>query len=143
MSAAVIATFVALMTDLVTGETGQSLVGYWLAQVGANKPAQVTFMLGLLPLLSVAMVSNFVYRSHKVLKIHGVKPFRLLAGLVFVVAVLAYQPELFGFLAAFGYAVSGPIEWLLGWKKISDDDDIFAPIGEDESVMEPGDDVKA
>jgi hypothetical protein len=83
------------------------------------------------------MVSNIVYRSHKALKIKAVKPFKLLAALVFVIALLAYQPEAVGFAFAGLYALSGPFEWALGWKKPTEDDDIFAS-AEDHAIMEPG-----
>jgi CDP-diacylglycerol--serine O-phosphatidyltransferase len=71
------------------------------------------------------MVTNISYRSHKTLKVTGVKPFRLLVLGVLIVALVAIQPQLFGFLIFFGYAISGPVEWLFGWTKLVDDDDIF------------------
>jgi hypothetical protein len=39
-------------------------------------------------------------------------------------------------LITFGYAVSGPIEWLVGWKKAHDDDDFFEPLPEGD-LIEP------
>ncbi len=84
------------------------------------------------------MVSNMVYRSHKALKIRGIKPFKLLAVLVFVIALVAWQPETVGFLACLLYAFSGFFEWAIGWKKPTEDDEIFYP-QDDGSMMEPGD----
>jgi hypothetical protein len=57
------------------------------------------------------MVSTIVFRSHKVVKIKSVKPFQLLVLLVVGIAFLAYQPELFSFLFAFCYLLSGPFDW--------------------------------
>lgn len=77
--------------------------------------------------LGLAMVSNITYRSHKTLKVSGIKPFKFLVVLVLLMGFIAYEPEFFGFVFFFGYAISGPIEWLLGWKKPVDDDEIFDP----------------
>ena len=46
---------------------------------------------------------------------------------VLLIGLVAYRPALFGFILFTGYAVSGPIEWLFGWTKAVDDDDIFEP----------------
>ncbi len=72
------------------------------------------------------MVSNFAFRSHKSLNIAGIKPFRMLGILVLLIALLSYEPEFIGFVFLFGYALSGPLEWMLGWKKADEDDDIFS-----------------
>jgi len=42
------------------------------------------------------------------------------------------QPEFVGFFACLFYALSGPLEWALGWKKPLDDDEIFAPQDDDD-----------
>lgn len=77
--------------------------------------------------LALAMVTNVPYRSHKTLKLKGVKPFKMLVLSVLLTGLVAYQPELFGFLLFAGYAVSGPLEWIFGRTKAVDDDDIFEP----------------
>jgi hypothetical protein len=73
------------------------------------------------------------------LKLRGIKPFKFLAISVFVIALLAYQPEAVGFTFCFLYALSGFFEWAVGWKKPTEDDEIFTPFEDDESMMEPGD----
>jgi CDP-diacylglycerol--serine O-phosphatidyltransferase len=89
------------------------------------------------PLLAFLMVSNFSYRSHKLLKVKGIGPFRLLVMAVGVAAVVAYQPEMVGFVLTATYALSGPFEWIVGWKKTVEDDEIFAPIEDDDSALDP------
>jgi len=89
------------------------------------------------PLLAFLMVSNFSYRSHKLLKVKGIGPFRLLVVAVGVATVVAYQPEMVGFVLTATYALSGPFEWIVGWKKTVEDDEIFAPIEEDDSALDP------
>lgn len=84
--------------------------------------------------LALAMVSNISYRSHKTLKIRGVTPFRFLVLMVAVMGLVAYEPELIGFLFFLGYAISGPIEWLLGWKKPVEDDEIFETAPDEETM---------
>lgn len=87
--------------------------------------------------LALAMVTNVPYKSHKALKVKGLKPFRILVLGVILTSLVAYQPELFGFLFFAGYAVSGPIEWMFGWTKAVDDDDIFEPNPEGEIDSTP------
>lgn len=138
MAAAVVATFVLFMTDLQS----QGDAGAWLTdlynQYLSSPAVKTNFLIIAAPALSLAMVSNIVYRSHKVFKIRGIKPFKLLAVLVFVIALLAYQPETVGFFFCLVYALSGPFEWAIGWKKPTEDDEIFASDG-DEAMMEPHD----
>lgn len=77
-------------------------------------------------ILGLAMVSNISYRSHKTVRITAIRPFRLLVMLVILLALVAMQPELCGFLLAFIYSLTGPIEWVLGWKAPTSEDEIFA-----------------
>ena len=133
MAAFVVATFVLVTNELHT-DTRSWLSQLYLQYIPENE-FRSYFLIAVSPLLSMAMVSNIVYRSHKVLKIRGVKPFKLLAGSVFLIALLAYQPEVIGFLLAVFYALSGPLEWALGWKKPTEDDEIFTPL-EDHSIIE-------
>ena len=136
MAAAVVATFVLFMTDLQQSQSGAPWLAEFYERFLATATSRGQVLMGMAPALSLAMVSNVVYRSHKSLKIRGIKPFRLLAALVFVIALLAYQPEAVGFLFTAAYAVSGPAEWALGWKKPTEDDDIFSP-QDDHAIMEP------
>jgi len=117
---------------------------FWLLQqlgaVFANAKFNTIFLAVMTPVLALLMVSNIAYRSHKVLRITGIKPFQLLVLSVVALGFFAYEPELVGLLFGLLYALSGPFEWVVGWKKAIDDDEIFTPLGEDESVMEPRDD---
>lgn len=132
MAAGVIATFCALMADLHGGVTNDFWIIRFIRDNTVSASMQNNFLLVAGPFLALAMVSNFVYRSHKTIKVAGVTSFRLLALFVFGISLLAVHPELFGFCFAFGYAISGPFEWMVGWKKIHEDHEIFAPPESDE-----------
>ena len=134
VAAGVIACFIALVTDIDPSFPSHVWVVRELYGFFSNDHLQTILLTLLAPTLAFLMVSNVAYRSHKSVKITAVKPFRLLAFLVFIVGVAAYYPPLVGFFIFFGYAVSGIFEWVVGWKKVSDDDDIFAT---SEGAMEP------
>lgn len=141
MAAITIATFVAMVAQLQTYDQETTSKAVWYVAKTMTKPTWIHgFLLVAAPGLAIAMVSNFAYRSHKVLKIRIIKPFQLLVLSVVILALVAYEPEVFGFLFSFLYAVSGPFEWMIGWKKTIDEDEIFTPLGEDESSMEPSED---
>lgn len=135
MAAAVIACFIGLMVEIDSADESN-----WLLQGVYNILSLNEFRQGFLfvstLLLGLLMVSNVSYRSHKSIVIKGVKAFRLLAFSIVIFGLAAYKPTLVGFLFFFIYAVSGPFEWVVGWKTATDDDDIFQPNDED-SVMEP------
>lgn len=139
MAAATVATFVLFMNDLHQGIDS----GFWITNFYrdylSSTAVKANFLIVAAPWLSLAMVSNVVYRSHKALKIQGIKPFKLLAAGVFAISLLAYQPETVGFFVCTFYALSGPLEWALGWKKPTEDDEIFAN-QDDHSIMEPNHD---
>ncbi len=139
MAAGVIACFVGLMAELKVEDFGQQV---WLLQKVCEwitgESFHIGFLLSVAPLLAVLMVSNVRYRSHKSVKFRSIKPFRLLAILVVVVGVAAYKPALAGFIFFLVYALSGIIEWVFGWKKATDEDEIFQQLDQDSSIMEPG-----
>jgi len=135
MAAIVVATFVLFMQDMeASAASGGWLTGVY-SQYLAGTQIKANFLLIIAPILSLAMVSNIAYRSHKVIKIRGIGPFKLLATFVFLLAILAWKPEFVGFFGCLFYALSGPLEWALGWKKPLEDDEIFAP-QEDEDLDE-------
>ncbi len=124
MAAGVVACFVALWAGFeAKSDDFQVLV--WIDRTLKDNAFRTTYFAVSGFLLAMAMVTNIPYRSHKTINFKGVKPFRLLVMGVALVALVAAHPEIFGFLLFFGYAASGPIEWLLGWTKLVDDDDIF------------------
>jgi CDP-diacylglycerol--serine O-phosphatidyltransferase len=137
MAAIVVATYIALVCDLDSTKGG----GIWLLEKSyeliTNLEVRNGILLGMAPALAFLMVSNISYRSHKSIKSSSIKPFRLLAILVVLIGMMAYQPEFCGFVLVFAYAVSGPFEWVAGWKKLEDDDEIFSPHTGDSSIMEP------
>jgi CDP-diacylglycerol--serine O-phosphatidyltransferase len=137
MAAAVNATFVLLVMEARANvEESVQVLGIILDWVN-HRSLQKGFLVAACPTLAFLMVSNFSYRSHKLLKIKSVKPFRLLVAAVCVTTLVAYLPEFVGFVLCFGYAISGPFEWIAGWKKQVDDDEIFTPHDDADSVMDP------
>lgn len=131
MAAAAVASWILLM-DAIDSPTG----GYdWLPagvlEFLGDQGLRNIFMLFLAPALGIAMVSNFAYRSHKSLKIKGIRPFRLLVLITGLIGFLAYQTELVVFILSFGYALSGLIEGVAGWRKPIEDDEIFQSSHED------------
>lgn len=136
MAASVVATFLIFMSDLEANAGTASWLSTIYSRYLHDSANKANFLLVAAPLLSLAMVSNIVYRSHKALKIRSVKPFKLLAISTFLIAVIAYQPETVGFLFCALYAVSGMFEWAMGWRKATEDDEIFAPHDDDDSIME-------
>lgn len=137
MAAAVVACFAAFASDLDASQGGELWIQQSIHSVLAMPNVRHGIMLALTPMLALAMVSNITYRSHKTLKVSGVKPFRMLVIFVMVTGAIAYQPELFGCALSLLYFLSGPIEWMFGWKKAVEDDEIFAE--DEESLMEQPD----
>ena len=140
MAAIFVACYVALCADIMGGQGEQVNWFYdYLYPVVANDQWRSYFLFAAAPALGIAMISNVAYRSHKVLKASVISPFKLLVLLIIILAVAALQPEAFGFVVALLYVLSGPFEWLVGWKKPIDDDDIFMSQGADKSIMYPED----
>jgi CDP-diacylglycerol---serine O-phosphatidyltransferase len=124
MAAGVIACFMALSTDMAKQTfpvEWMNILAGWLS----DELVRIVFLCVAGACLALFMVSNITFRSHKTLIFRGIKPFRLLVVLVVLVGLVAFQPELFGFLFFFLYAISGPIEWIFGWKKALTDEEIF------------------
>lgn len=129
MAAAVIATYVLAVMDLRSGQSELASLNFFRPHWFV--PPITTYALAVItPLMSFTMVSNLAYRSHKALNIKGVKPFKLLTIAVVVLGLTAYMPEIIGFSFTIAYALSGIVDWLFGWKKPTDDDDIFEQASE-------------
>lgn len=131
MSAAVIACFVAMITEVKSKTYSWEFMNQAREFVNIEEVRSWFLMIAGFG-LAIAMVSNIKYRSHKGLKFKWIKPFQLLVGVVVLAAVVASQPEIFGFLFFCFYAMSGPLEWVLGWKKATDEDEIFSPADDDD-----------
>jgi hypothetical protein len=128
------------MSDLEANAGGSSWIAGFYNHYLRDPDVRANFLIVAAPALALAMVSNIVYRSHKALKMRAIKPFKLLSILTFLIALLAYQPEAVGFTFCFLYALSGPFEWALGWKKATEDDEIFSPQEDDDDDLAPGTD---
>ena len=125
MAAGVIACFMGLMADV----DGKDDPGIWIIEqiyrLFSYTEVRQWFLAIMAPLLGFLMVSNVPYRSHKSLKIKGIQAFRLLALLVVILGLVAYKPPLMGFLFFFIYALSGLFDQIMGWKKPTENEEIF------------------
>lgn len=137
LSAMFVSLFIAFMLDIEKNFEQGQWFDVFLYNVFHSAGTQRWFLLVSSLVLSFLMISNVAFRSHKSVHISGINPFRLLAISVIVLGVLAFRPEMLGFLLVALYALSGPFEWLIGWKKLTQDDDVFSSIDSDQSVMEP------
>ncbi len=133
MAAIALASFVALMTELDIRTAGEAplVVNEWLQFVMA-KDFRVKFIMFFGPFLALLMVSNIIFKSHKALKFRAIRPFQLLVLLVLLISLVAWEPELVGFSLIFVYVLSGPVSWIFGWTKLTDETDIFDESVEDE-----------
>ena len=140
MAAGAVASYVLLMNAIDTPDGGYDWIPAQILEALSNQWGRNMFLLVMAPVIALAMVSNFAYRSHKTIKTGGVRPFRLLVLVTALIGFLAYQPELVVFVLCFGYAISGLVEWLAGWKKTIEDDEIFQR-SHDDQVIEEGHDL--
>jgi len=67
--------------------------------------------------LAFLMISNVKFYSFKELDLKRRMPFSLLVGLIFLIVLITAEPPLMLFILFLGYALSGPIAWVLHWKK--------------------------
>jgi CDP-diacylglycerol--serine O-phosphatidyltransferase len=78
--------------------------------------------------LSFLMVSNVKYHSFKELHFTKRMPFIFLVGVIFLLILIAAEPQVMLFIGTFGYVVSGPVMWVIGKRKkqiscVLEDDD--------------------
>lgn len=90
------------------------LLFYYLDQEDMAK--HVTILI-LIYLLAFLMVSNVKYYSFKEFNLSRRMPFRLLIGLIFLLIVIAAEPQIMLFALTFGYVVSGPLTMLIERRK--------------------------
>lgn len=64
-------------------------------------------------LLSLLMVSSIKYYSFKDMKLYARMPFTLFLIVVGVLLFIYYKPEIMAFVIMVGYAISGPIWWVI------------------------------
>ena len=132
MAAIAVASFVSLMTELDTRHgLGPIPIG-GAAGFLLDGDFRKIFLMVFGLILALLMVSNIVFKSHKVLKFRYIKPFQLLVILVLMISLVAWEPELVGFVLVFLYVLSGPIAWIVGWTKLTDEGEIFDESSEDD-----------
>lgn len=132
MAAITVAGFISLMVDLDQRYALGTLADNYLVRFLIDTNIRKFFLVGLSPVLALLMVSNIIYKSHKVLKFGSVRPFQLLVILVMLVSIVAYAPEMVGFGLIFFYVLSGPLAWAFGWTKLTKEEEIFAESSFDE-----------
>jgi len=64
-------------------------------------------------LLSLLMVSNIKYYSFKGMNLRSRLPFTLFLIIVGILLVIYYKPEIMAFVIMVGYAISGPVWWVV------------------------------
>ncbi len=71
-------------------------------------------------LLALLMVSNIKYYSFKGMNLRSRVPFTFILLVVAVFLIIYYKPEIMAFIIMAGYAISGPVWWVmkLGYKII-------------------------
>jgi CDP-diacylglycerol--serine O-phosphatidyltransferase len=126
MAAITVASFISLMVDLDQRHAVDGLMDLPFINLLLNPGLRNNFLVVLSPALALLMVSNIIYKSHKVLKFQSVKPFQLLVFAVMIISLVAYAPEVVGFTLIFLYVLTGPLAWAFGLTKLTSEDEIFA-----------------
>ncbi|MCX6126791.1 MAG: CDP-diacylglycerol--serine O-phosphatidyltransferase [Proteobacteria bacterium] len=134
MAAITVASFVSLMTELDTKFASGLPRAIEGLRFVMDPEFRTRFLMILGPILALLMVSNIIFKSHKALKSTAIKPFRLLVLLVMMISLVAWEPEVVGFLLVFLYVLSGPIAWIFGWTKLTDDAEIFDESSDDDEL---------
>jgi CDP-diacylglycerol--serine O-phosphatidyltransferase len=132
MAAITVASFISFMVDLDQRHAVDNLIDLPIISILLSPEFRKMFLVVMGPVLALLMVSNIIYKSHKVLKFQSVKPFQLLVLLVILISFVAYAPEVVGFVLIFTYVLTGPLAWAFGLTKLTSEDDIFAAPSGDE-----------
>ena len=132
MAAITVASFISLLVDVDQRFAVGGLADNMLVSILTDTSFRKYFLVCLSPVLALLMVSNIIYKSHKVLKFGSIRPFQLLVILVMLVSIVAYAPEMVGFGLIFFYVLSGPLAWAFGWTKLTREEEIFAESSFDE-----------
>jgi CDP-diacylglycerol--serine O-phosphatidyltransferase len=83
---------------------------YFIGIEGKYHNSYITYFVILLSLL---MVSNIKYYSFKGMKLYSRLPFTLFLIVVGILLFIYYKPEIMAFVIMVGYAISGPIWWVV------------------------------
>ena len=135
MGALTVATFIIATKDTHSFPDGTIWLKRMFSLLG-NDPIKLYVLSFIVVFSGLMMVSSIRYRSHKTLHFKLLKPFKALVLATVIIAILFYAPGEFGFVLAMLYALSGVLEWILGWKKPISDDEIFTPTPEEENSEE-------
>ena len=76
---------------------------------------------------AILMVSNLKFRSFKDFDHKNKVPFVVLIALLLVFVLVFFDPSRVLFLMAFGYVASGPVGWLMRWRKGEKESPAFLP----------------
>jgi CDP-diacylglycerol---serine O-phosphatidyltransferase len=68
-------------------------------------------------LVALLMVSSIKYYSFKDMKLYSRMPFTLFLIVVGILLFIYYKPEIMAFVIMLGYAISGPVWWVLKFGK--------------------------
>jgi CDP-diacylglycerol--serine O-phosphatidyltransferase len=85
--------------------------------VGVEGKFHNIFIMVFVIILSLLMVSSIKYYSFKDMKLLVRKPFMIFFGLVVLSIIIVAEPELMFFVLMLGYALSGPIWWVVKFIK--------------------------
>lgn len=81
---------------------------------------------------AVLMVSNVKFRSFKDFDHKNKVPFVVLIALTLAFVFIYFDPPTVLFLVAFGYAASGPLGWILRWRRGDESSPSFLPDDDDD-----------
>jgi len=99
--------------------------------------SSVAWLSALITLSSaILMVSNVRFRSFKDFDHKNKVPFVVLIALLLIFVLVYFDPATVLFLLALGYAASGPVTWLLKWRKGNHESPSFLPDDDDDDDEE-------
>ena len=83
---------------------------HFIGSEGKYSNSYITYFVIILALL---MVSNIKYYSFKGMNLRSRVPFTFILIVVAVLLVIYYKPEIIAFVIMLGYAISGPVWWVV------------------------------
>ena len=86
-------------------------------ELGGTGTIKMFSMVVLVFILAFLMISNVKYLSLKDPELFKRQPFTILVGAIFILIVVVAKPEVMLFLIGMAYLVSGPITYVIGWRK--------------------------
>lgn len=116
-----------------------ALIFFHLGGSGNIKKISVLLLIYLLAFL---MVSNIKFYSFKDPELFKRKPFPVFVGLVLIIMLIVYQPEIMLFSMAICYVTSGPLFFVLNWlrgaknKGESEETQVFAEVNEEATEID-------